>query len=235
MVVTVANDTVPDPPGRLSKSQRAYQTIKSRITDGEYGPGYRLVLGQLARELAVSPVPIREAIRLLEAEGFVEFERNVGAQVSAINPIEYSHTMETLAIVESAATGLAAPHLSADTLERAADINEKMRTSLHEFDPIGYTRLNHEFHATLFTSCPNPHLLDLVQREWTRLAAIRESTFSFVPGRAEASVAEHDQLLDLLRGEADPAEVERASRAHRVATLTAFLSREQQNGDEADT
>lgn len=220
---------------KLSKSQRAYQTIKSRITDGAYGPGYRLVLGQLARELEVSPVPIREAIRLLEAEGFVEFERNVGAQVSAINPVEYSHTMETLAIVEGAATGLAAPHITAETLNKATEINDRMRTSLRDFDPLRFTRLNHEFHEALFTPCPNTYLLDMVRRSWTRLASIRESTFSFVPGRAEASVAEHDQLLDLLRGGADPTEVERAARAHRVATMTAFLSREQHNGGEATT
>lgn len=231
VVATVADPTAAKP----SKSQHAYETIKSRITGGEYGPGYRLVLGQLARELEVSPVPIREAIRLLEAEGFVEFERNVGAQVSAINPVEYSHTMETLAVVEGAATGLAAPHLTAETIEHATDINNRMRTSLRNFDPIGYTKLNHEFHETLYTPCPNPHLLDLVNRGWTRLAAIRESSFSFVPGRAESSVAEHDQLLGMLRSGADPTEIERAARTHRMATMRAFLAREDPNEDEANT
>lgn len=216
-----------DEPATLSKSQRAYQTIKSRITEGDYGPGYRLVLGQLARELEVSAVPIREAIRMLEAEGFVEFERNVGAQVAAINPVEYSHTMETLAIVEGAATGLAAPHISAELVEKAAEINDRMRTSLRDFDPLGFTKLNQEFHEALFAPCPNPYLLDMVRRGWTRLASIRESTFSFVPGRAEASVAEHDQLLQLLRTGAEPDVVERAARAHRIATMTAFLSHEE--------
>lgn len=216
-----------DSPLRLSKSQHAYHTIKSRIIDGEYGPGYRLVLGQLARELEVSVVPIREAIRLLEAEGFVEFERNVGAQVAGINPVEYAHTMEALAIAEGAATGLAAPHVTDEALEAARRINERMRDSLRDFDPRGFTRLNHEFHEALFALCPNTYLLEMVRRGWTRLASIRESTFSFVPGRAEASVTEHDQLLDLVRTGADPDEVERAARAHRVATMNAFLSREQ--------
>ncbi|MDR7303621.1 GntR family transcriptional regulator [Haloactinomyces albus] len=219
-------------PERLSKSQRAYQTIKSRITEGDYGPGHRLVLGRLARELEVSPVPIREAIRLLEAEGFVEFERNVGAQVSAINPVEYAHTMEMLAIVEGAATGLAAPHITAEVLATATEINDRMRTTLRDFDPRGFTHLNHEFHEALFTPCPNPYLLDMVRRGWTRLASIRESSFSFVPGRAEESVAEHDRLLELLRGGADPAEVEQAARAHRTATMTAFLSREHHEAKE---
>ncbi|MGH3518500.1 MAG: GntR family transcriptional regulator [Haloechinothrix sp.] len=209
----------------LSKAERAYRLIKSRITDGSYGPGYRLVLGKLAKELQASPVPVREAIRMLEAEGFVHFERNVGAQVAGINPAEYRHTMESLAIVEAAATGLAAPRITDEALTRAAEINERMRTSLADFDPLAFTRLNHEFHETLYEHCPNPHLLELVRREWSRLAAIRESTFAFVPGRAHASVAEHERLLDLLRTGANSAIIERYARRHRTETMDAFLSR----------
>src|SRR5699024_2892698 len=153
----------------------------------------------------------------------------------AINPVEYSHTMETLSVVEGAATGLAAPHLSSETIEHATDINNRLRTSLRDFDPFRYTKLNHEFHQTLYMQCPNPHLLDLVQRGWDRLAAIRESSFSFVPGRAEESVAEHDQLLGLLRSGADPAEIERAAREHRAATMRAFLANEKSDGNEANT
>ena len=53
----------------LSKSERAYILIKTKITDGTFGPGFRLVLGAIAKELDVSVVPVREAIRRLEAEG----------------------------------------------------------------------------------------------------------------------------------------------------------------------
>lgn len=52
----------------LSKAQRSYRYIRERINDGRYVPGFRLVLGQIAKELDVSVVPVREAIRLLEAE-----------------------------------------------------------------------------------------------------------------------------------------------------------------------
>lgn len=67
------------------------------------------MLGQIAQELGVSAVPVREAIRLLEAEGLVTFERNVGAQVAMVDEIEYQHTMQTLALVEGYATALAVP------------------------------------------------------------------------------------------------------------------------------
>ena len=97
-------------------------------------------------------------------------------------------------LVEGAATALAAPLLTGEHLSRAADINDRMRHSLDAFDPRAFTALNHEFHAVAVRDCPNPALLDLVERGWTRLAAIRDSTFSFVPGRARESVAEHDQI-----------------------------------------
>ena len=96
-----------------SKSQLAYEHLRERITRGGYGPGYRLVLDQLARELGMSVVPVREAIRRLEAEGLVTFERNVGARVAAIDPVDYRDACQTLAIVEAAAVALAQPHLAA--------------------------------------------------------------------------------------------------------------------------
>ena len=59
-----------------SKSEQAYAAVKARIVDGSYSPGYRLVLAKIAEDLGVSVVPVREAIRRLEAEGLVKFERN---------------------------------------------------------------------------------------------------------------------------------------------------------------
>ena len=72
--------------GAGSKSEQAYTAVKGRIVDGTYSPGYRLVLAKIAEDLGVSVVPVREAIRRLEAEGLVKFERNVGATVSGIDP-----------------------------------------------------------------------------------------------------------------------------------------------------
>ncbi|GAA1777711.1 GntR family transcriptional regulator [Agromyces lapidis] len=207
-----------------SKSQRAYGFIRERIDDGRYVPGYRLVLGSIAGELEVSVVPVREAIRRLEAEGLVTFERNVGAQVALIKETEYLHTMQTLALVEGAATALSAPTLTAEQLARARAVNERMRRTLDDFEPHRFTELNLEFHAVLFEECPNPHILDLVHRGWNRMKVLRDSSFSFVPGRAHESVAEHERILELIESGAPPLEVELAARAHRTATLDAVLA-----------
>lgn len=208
-----------------SKSEQAYAAIKNKILAGTYTPGYRLVLAKLASDLGFSVVPVREAIRRLEAESYITFERNIGATVAGIDPTEYLYTMQTLSIVEGAATALSAPMISTADIARARAVNTKMRECLADFDPILFTALNLDFHRILFENCPNPHILDLVHRGWNRLQALRSSTFSYVPGRAQQSVAEHDALLALIESGAGGDEVEHAARAHRTATLDAYLAR----------
>jgi DNA-binding GntR family transcriptional regulator len=206
-----------------SKSEVAYEWIRSRITGHMFSPGYRLVLGSIAEDLKMSVVPVREAIRRLEAEGLVTFERNVGARVTLVDESEYAHTMQTLGIVEGAATALSAPLLDEDALDEALRINDRMARMLDHFDAHAFTELNRQFHSVLFEPCPNPHLLELVHRGWSRLSGIRDSTFASVPGRAHHSVEEHAQIVELIRIGADPLEIELAARNHRWRTRDAFL------------
>ena len=62
-----------------------------------------------------------------------------------------------------------------------------------------------------------------MHRGWNRLATIRESTFAFVPGRAQRSVEEHDHILDLIEAKAPALEIEIAARSDRLATLHEYL------------
>ena len=208
------------------KSQRAYVWLAERIMTRQYAPGYRVVLATVAAELGMSVVPVREAVRRLEAEGLVTFERNVGARVAMIDDSQYRHSMGTLAVLEGAATALAAPRLTAEDLRRAREVNARLTATLDDFDPHTFTALNQEFHAVLFGPCPNPRLLELVTAEWGRLRRLRDSTFAFVPGRAQASVREHEQIVALIEAGAPLTDIEDAARRHRSATLTAYLEHE---------
>lgn len=210
----------------LSKSQRAYHWIKERIANQEFTPGYRLVLGSIAGDLDMSVVPVREAIRQLEAEGLVTFERNVGARVSMVDDSQYRYSMQALSILEGTATALAARRLTADDLRAARRINELMIETLEHFDPRAFTALNQEFHSTLYSKCANPRMLELVNAEWGRLGHLRDSTFSFVPGRAQESVREHENIVQLIEVGAPLGEIEKAARRHRAATLDAYMIHE---------
>jgi len=210
----------------LSKSQRAYHWIKERIAAQTYTPGYRLVLGAIAGELDMSVVPVREAIRQLEAEGLVEFEHNVGARVAMVDDAQYRHSMEALSILEGTATAMAARALTADDLRAARAINDEMVRTLDHFNPSAFTALNQRFHSALIAPCPNPRLHELVTLEWARLSRLRDSTFSFVPGRAHESVQEHEQIIALIESGAPLNEIEHAARRHHAATLDAYLDHE---------
>src|SRR5690606_10516871 len=92
-----------------------------------YASGVRLVLSRLAAELELSSQPIREALRRLEAEGLVEFTRNVGAIVTAIDAVVYVETLEVLTLLEAAATAASAPLLTPEKLRELHGINEEMK------------------------------------------------------------------------------------------------------------
>lgn len=205
-----------------SKSQRTYDWLSQRILSRDFNPGYRLVLSSIAAELGVSTVPVREAIRRLEAEGLVEFERNVGARVAMVNQGEYFDTMQTLGVLEGAATVLSLPHITEADLTAAQSINDQMRAGLADLDPSVFTVLNERFHRALFSRCPNPHLAMLVDRGWGRMSGLRTSTFSFVPDRAPQSVDEHDEILRLIRSGADATDIEMKIRHHKWRTVEAF-------------
>lgn len=213
-------------PVLASKSDQAYDWIKQRINTRVFTPGYRLVLRSIADSLDMSVVPVREAIRQLEAEGAVTYEHNVGARVAMVDATQYRDSMQTLSVIEAAATALSAPHVTSSELREARDINKALTAEIEHLDPVMFTTLNEKFHYLLFQHCPNARLLELVMAEWSRLGYLRSSTFAFVPERARESVREHDHIISLVESAAPRHEVETAVRRHTGTTLTAFMDHE---------
>src|SRR6266704_5201643 len=105
----------------LNKHELAYRIIRERIEAGIYQPGQRLVIDALARDLDMSQVPIREAIRRLQAEGWITYRHNSGPEVANIGLEQWQATMEVLAVLEGYATSLAAPAVSAADIARLRD------------------------------------------------------------------------------------------------------------------
>src|SRR2546428_8376055 len=119
---------------KRNKHEQAYHIIRERIFNGTYVPGYRLVIDALARELGISPVPIREAIRRLEAEGWLEYRPNAGAQVAAVDASKYGEEMTVLALLEGYATALALQHLGRDDVKHLRELNASMHKALQSAD-----------------------------------------------------------------------------------------------------
>jgi DNA-binding GntR family transcriptional regulator len=219
------------PGSATSKADHAYRMIRDGVVNGDFEPGSRLVIEHIARVIGTSVVPVREGIRRLEAEGFVVYTRNVGATVATVDLDRYPETVDAVAILEGAATGLAAPHITLRELKRARSLNATLRRGLKAINPAAFSETNHQFHETLYRRCPNRHVLDLLQKEWQLLRRTRVSAFAFIPERAVDSVEEHEHLLDLIEQRCPPAEIETYVRTHRRVTAQALLD---QIGTERD-
>lgn len=209
-------------PTSVTKQERVYRAIRERILSGAYGPGYRVVIDALAEEFSVSALPVREAIRRLEAEGLVIYRPNAGAHVAPSEPGVFEDEMTVLAVLEGYATALAAPELSPDDIKRMTEINDSMVEAMERLDSLKFGRLNQEFHAVIYERCPNETLVDLLRDVGRRLDAIRRTVFVQIPYRGAASVAEHRALIELLGKGATPAKIEAAARDHKLRTVESF-------------
>lgn len=112
------------PAPAVAGAAHAYQHLRAAIVENRYPPGHRLVEQQLAAELGLSRTPVREALRMLEAEGLVVSERNRGAMVRPLSPTEVVDLYGLRIRLESYAVELAterATEAELGTLVDAAD------------------------------------------------------------------------------------------------------------------
>jgi len=218
------------PAAPRSKQQRAYQRIRERIERGEYTPGQRLIIDQLAAELGMSQVPIREAIRRLEAEGWLTYELNSGATVALLNRETWAQLLESVAVTEGYATALAAPHLTAADLQELTAINRGMRTALRDEDVQAFSDANRAFHARILNRCPNSIMAGQLRQAQARLDSLNRALFSreqgvllrlLGPRMGQTAVVDHEVLIEALRLKEDPEVIERLTREHVLVHLRA--------------
>lgn len=208
-----------------SKQEQVYEVLRRRILDGTYPPGYRLVIDTIGQELNVSPMPVREAIRRLEAEGWVIYRANQGAQVAPVDTGSWKEVMVTLALLEGYATAAAAPELRAADRRRLRATNKKMRGAIDRLDLMQVSRFNHEFHEQIYERCPNAYLRRELDETNERLNTLRATVFVYIPTRGNVSAGEHDAIVDLIEEGADPARIEREARRHKLRTVEAYENR----------
>ena len=207
---------------QLTKQERVHRAVRERILQGAYGPGYRVVIDALAEEFNVSALPVREAIRRLEAEGLVIYQPNAGAQVAPVDPGLFDAEMTVLAVLEGFATALAAPELTAEHLAKLSEINENMVTAMEFVDSLSFGRLNQEFHELIYEQCPNEVLVGMIRDVARRLDAIRRTVFVQIPYRGSKSMEEHRELIRLIAEKAPSQEIEFAARNHKLHTVESF-------------
>lgn len=213
----------------ISKQKMAYELIRQRILDGTYPPGMRIVLDAVAKEIGTSSIPVREAIRRLEADGLIEYQTYAGARVAPMDETAYVQSLNVLAVLEGYATALSASRLTKGDFRRLRKINEAMKEALTDFDFVRFGNLNRDFHQTILEKCGNNVLKEQIRQIWGKLDAVRQRGVWHVPSRAKESIAEHEHLVELLEGKAPAEEIEKAARQHKWNTVTAFLNRRERS------
>lgn len=197
--------------------------LRRRIVEGQWAPGARLVEAHLAADLGVSRNPVREALHVLESEGWVEVEPRKGARVKVMSVDEAEHLFHVRGALESLAAGLAArrrsvPDVTALRAIVAAGVTAVDSGRLGDLPP-----LNTAFHVALCDTAGNPELATIMgplrdRIQWVYAARVRD--------RAPASWAEHGDIVDAIEaGDEDAARrlagdhISRATVAFRDSSL----------------
>ena len=210
---------------KLNKKQIAYEHLHRLIVDGTYGSGQRIIIDQTAKELGLSSIPVREAIRQLESEGFIEYKPYSGAVVTSINEDEYIETLSVLSLLEGYATALSSLTMGDKDLENLINLNNDMEKALHNFELELFGELNQRFHTTIFEKCGNSFLIEQIKQSQQRMDRVRKSIFTLVPQRAIESIQEHNKIIQLLNDQAPFEEIESLVRKHRLNTISSFKQR----------
>jgi DNA-binding GntR family transcriptional regulator len=207
-----------------NKQQKVYRIVKGRIIEREYVPGQRIVIDQIAKELETSSIPVREALRQLEAERLVVYKRNVGPVVAEVNESDYLDTVHVLALLEGYAASLAAENFPEEKLNELIELNQLMEEALEEFDIIMFSRLNATFHRIICEESGNNFLLESIQNAWNRIDSIRGTGSTLYSKRVKESIEEHKEIIALLQSGATK-EIEIVARAHKIRTAENFEKR----------
>jgi DNA-binding GntR family transcriptional regulator len=181
-------------------AEQAYEILRERILVGELAEGTALRQAALAAELGVSRIPIREALRQLEAEGLVTFRPHVGASVSSLSLPEIKELFSLRALIETDVLGRAVGRLAPEDLERAEEVLEVFEEAFDRGDVAAWGTLNWEFHSALYSVALQPVTMNVMEALHWQAERYTRALLALTQW-GSSSMAEHRQLLDLVREE----------------------------------
>lgn len=203
-----------------TKNDAVYDALRKDIVGGKLKPGQKIIMSDVAKQFELSEIPVREAIRRLESDGFVEFTPHVGAIVSKMNELEFVEIYLIRIELEALATRLAVPHITLKDIDYLNKKNREMKIAIQQNSLEQLGALNKDFHLKIYQAAPYPYLNKLICDLWEKVERT-QSVFAYVPERAAASVEEHDQILDALRSH-DLAAAEKLIKEQKGQTMAAL-------------
>jgi DNA-binding GntR family transcriptional regulator len=195
-----------------SGAEWVVSAILSRISTGQLGPGEQLRQEDLARELGVSRVPVREALQALLEQRVLVHQKHRGFFVVRRSASELVQIHRMLELIEDEVlASIAWP--TPQTLAHLRSLDDRMLAVADDYDSAETVALNHEFHFAIFALSPNSIMVDELERLW-RLAQPYMVTRMIAPESRRMRVQEHASIIDRIAAH-DQAGLMDAYRGHR--------------------
>ncbi|MGX0976906.1 DNA-binding GntR family transcriptional regulator [Roseovarius sp. MBR-51] len=187
----------PDPIGRTALAVEISNRLRQMILEGQLLPGEKINEKVLTEQFGVSRTPLREALKVLAAEGLLDLIPHRGAVITRQSEAELAEVFCVLAALEGLAGELAAEHASEDILHEIADMTRALRRTFDEADRPTYFRINQEIHKTILAAAGNDMLLRSHELLAYRVQRARYQA-NLTAERWRAAVEEHEAILDAL-------------------------------------
>ncbi len=182
---------------RSSLPQAAADRLRTLIIEGVLAPGRRLNERELSEQLGVSRTPLREAFRMLAADGLVVQLPNRGVQVVALSREDVRHAFEVMAGLEGLAGELAARNVTESDLAALGALQSDMETAHGRADLPAYYQANRAIHDRFSAMAANPVLAQMQHTLNVRLHALRFRS-NLNRDKWDRAVAEHRSMLAAL-------------------------------------
>jgi DNA-binding GntR family transcriptional regulator len=220
----------------LISPRALYQDVADRlrklIYDGALAPGSFIDERALVALFGISRTPLREALKVLHAEGLVRLTPRRGSWVAGeLTPQDLDEIFPLMSLLEGLCAFEAVKKATPAGVRRLETIHARLERLAAAGDVSRYYEENYEFHEAVQELAANPYLSRTVSelRRFLRLLRGRQLR---VPGRMQASLAEHRKLMKALRRR-DPEEAERVMRAHLMAQRAALAVQDATLGEDA--
>ena len=197
---------------RLALHDQVVQRLRTMLVEGRIAPGAKLNERELSEQLRVSRTPLREAIKLLAAEGLVDLLPNRGAVAVKLTEADVLNTFELLAMLEGLSGELAAQRITEPELAELRAVHYEMLACFSRRDLSGYYRLNARIHALINEAAKNPVLASTYRAVNARVQSLRFRT-NQNEAKWKRAVADHEAMLAALEAH-DPAALRNVLVAH---------------------
>lgn len=182
---------------RAALHEQVAQRLRQMLVEGRIAPGNKLNERELAELLHVSRTPLREAIKMLAAEGLVELLPNRGAIAVSLTEADVLNTFEVMAGLEGMAGELAAQRVTPAELAEIQAMQFEMMAAYTRCDLSGYYSLNARIHGAISAAAKNPVLATVYQQVNARLQALRFRS-NQDGEKWKRAVKEHEKMIEAL-------------------------------------